>query len=139
MNVEEWGTTKQQTLGRRRRRQEATPLSCAILPDPPSEQLSLEYSRETVKPDKPRGTTTQEFRLVLLLVLLIVIVILFCCYCVLMLPFFLLSSPFVNVLLSMFCCIRKCQGEVEMLVTQARSSQSMKTTVVCTKIDKFSI
>lgn len=47
------------------------PLSCAVLPDPPPQRLSLENSRKTVKPDKPRGTTTQEVRLVLLLVLLL--------------------------------------------------------------------
>lgn len=53
------------------------PLSC----DPPSQRLSLENSRKTVKPDKPRGTTTQEVRLVLLLVLLLLSLWFSQCYC----------------------------------------------------------
>lgn len=88
------GTTKQQTLGERSQekaevRRLANPLSCAVLPDPVSERPNLEYSRKTVKPDKPRGTTTQDVRLVLLLVLLL---LLLCIFFVLMLPFFNLSS-----------------------------------------------
>lgn len=88
------GTTKQQTLGERSQekaevRRLANPLSCAVLQDPVSERPNLEYSRKTVKPDKPRGTTTQDVRLVLLLVLLL---LLLCIFFVLMLPFFNLSS-----------------------------------------------
>lgn len=87
------GTTKQQTLGERSQekaevRRLVNPLSCAVLPDPVSERPTLEYSRKTVKPDKPRGTTTQDVRLVLLLVLLL---LLLCIFFVLMLPFFNLS------------------------------------------------
>lgn len=73
MNVEGWGQLNNKPLEGRQEKPEArrlaNPKSRAVFPDPPSERLSLEYSRETVKPDKRRGTTTQEVRLVLLLVL----------------------------------------------------------------------
>lgn len=87
------GTTKQQTLGRESEsggesHYELNPLSCAVLLNPPSERISLENSRKTVKPDKPRGTTTQEVRLVLLLVLLLlslwffsVLLVIIVCHC----------------------------------------------------------
>lgn len=119
------GTTKQQTLGRESEsggesHYELNPLSCAVLLNPPSERISLENSRKTVKPDKPRGTTTQEVRLVLLLVLLLLSLWFSQCYS---------SSLFVIV---MFCRTRKHWDEVGRLVTHAWSCLSRFTILMKT-------